>query len=940
MNIFHKVTLKFLKENRTRTLVTIVGIILSASMFTAVTTMVSSLSQYLVDHAIYTDGNWYGAGYGLSAGDKEKLASDPHTKDSVSMELLGFSSIEEETSNSAKPYICLYGIQSNFTDMMPIHLTQGRLPENNQEILLPEHLKSNGGISCALNDSLVLSLGMRTDSNGNILSNKTAYLNTTDLDFSRKDQNNGITEQLVSGENRTYTVVGFYERPSFEEYEAPGYTALTIGDNSSKHSYDLYLLTDSGRNTVSLLEQMFAQTDAHEYKTNTDLLRYYGYSGESSYNRVLYNLSAILILIIMFGSISLIYNAFSISVSERTRQFGLLASIGATKRQLTGSVLFEALFLSIIGIPMGILSGILGIGITLFFVRDMLANVLGFSTGNYTMARLSMILGPSKEISLGLHPSLGAIAIAASVSLLTVIISAYIPARRAMKKSAMDAIRQTADISIRSPKVRTSRLTQKLFGFEGMIATKNYKRSRRKYHATVISLFLSIVLFISASSFCAYLTFSTKSVVNDNGYDLAYYFHSDAGHTIDTICSELSKAKSVTDATYSLKLYFNIKVKTDQLSPEMREYEKKLAEKQGETYQEYDTSPMDLFVIFLADDDFRDYLKEQNLSENDFFHTAQPKAVIMDSLRLYQEYEKKFYRFEAFTNGADASLSAYLTKERDNFSYAGTNRNENGEVCSMLIDNDSNEQTYLPLKECLEIPFSIGAAAKEPPNFFPENSEYVRLFYPYSMIDHVFADMEENISYYEISAAPLSENQTTELLFQCQDHNAAYASITNILVDNNLSPSSLFNYAASEESHRAMVHVVNIFSYGFIILISLIAAANVFNTISTNINLRRREFAMLKSIGMTPESFSKMMNFECLLYGFKGLLYGLPVSFFVTWIIYRSISDGLEMAFFIPWYSIAIAVGSVFLVVFITMVYSMRRIRKENTIDALKNENL
>ena len=164
--------------------------------------------------------------------------------------------------------------------------------------------------------------------------------------------------------------------------------------------------------------------------------------------------------------------------------------------------------------------------------------------------------------------------------------------------------------------------------------------------------------------------------------------------------------------------------------------------------------------------------------------------------------------------------------------------------------------------------------------------------------------------------------------------------MTNILLEKNLSSSSLYDYAASEESNRAMVNIINIFSYGFITLISLIAAANVFNTISTNINLRRREFAMLKSIGMTPESFRRMMNFECLLYGFKGLLYGLPVSVLVTFMIYRSVGEGLEMAFFIPWYSIAIAVGSVFLVVFTTMIYSMRRIRRENTIDALKNENL
>ena len=325
---------------------------------------------------------------------------------------------------------------------MPVHLTQGRLPKNNREILLPEHLKLNGGIACTLDESLTLTLGTRTDREGNILINQDAYLNTS--------ENREYTETFTPSETRTYTVVGFYERPSYEDYDSPGYTALTIGDNSSQNTYDLYLLTDTGRNTVSVLEQMFEQSDASVYKTNTDLLRYYGYSGESSFNRVIFRLGIILILIIMFGSVSLIYNAFSISVSERTRQFGLLASIGATKRQLTGSVLFEALFLCLIGIPAGILAGLSGIGVTLFLTHDLITNVLGGGSG-YAMMQASMIFGPAKEVTIGLHPSLGSISAAVLVSLLTVLISAYLPARRAMKKSAIDAIRQSGDISIRSP---------------------------------------------------------------------------------------------------------------------------------------------------------------------------------------------------------------------------------------------------------------------------------------------------------------------------------------------------------------------------------------------------------------------------------------------------------------------------------------------------------
>lgn len=96
---------------------------------------------------------------------------------------------------------------------------------------------------------------------------------------------------------------------------------------------------------------------------------------------------------------------------------------------------------------------------------------------------------------------------------------------------------------------------------------------------------------------------------------------------------------------------------------------------------------------------------------------------------------------------------------------------------------------------------------------------------------------------------------------------------------------------------------------------------------------------MLKSVGMTRGGFDRMMNYECLLYGFKGLLYGLPVSIGVTWLIYRAVNEGVSVAFHLPWYSVVIAVGSVFLVVFATMLYSMNKIKRENPIDALKNEN-
>ena len=157
---------------------------------------------------------------------------------------------------------------------------------------------------------------------------------------------------------------------------------------------------------------------------------------------------------------------------------------------------------------------------------------------------------------------------------------------------------------------------------------------------------------------------------------------------------------------------------------------------------------------------------------------------------------------------------------------------------------------------------------------------------------------------------------------------------------NGFNAKNLYDVAEQEESERNIVTIIRVFSYGFIVLISLIAAANVFNTISTNISLRRREFAMLKSVGMTQKGFNKMMNFECLLYGSRALLYGLPVSCGVTYLIYLAVMEGMETKFHLPWTAIGIATLSVFLVVFVTMMYSMSKIKKDNPIDALKNENL
>ena len=185
----------------------------------------------------------------------------------------------------------------------------------------------------------------------------------------------------------------------------------------------------------------------------------------------------------MIGSIFLIYNSFNISLNERTHQFGILSSVGATAKQLRNSVLFEGLCIGAVGIPIGVIVGIGSIGLVISVVARNFGNIL-YST-----------------VPLTLTVSIPAIVVAAAVSMVTILISAYIPARKAASTPVMESIRQTNEVKIESKAVKTSKLAERIYGLEGTLALKNFKRNKKRYRSIVLSLVLSVVLFVSTSAF-------------------------------------------------------------------------------------------------------------------------------------------------------------------------------------------------------------------------------------------------------------------------------------------------------------------------------------------------------------------------------------------------------------------------------------------------------
>ena len=872
MNVINRVTLAVLKRSRPRTIVTIIGIILSTAMITAVTTFISSFQNFMINYTKADTGDWHVAVYNADADTVKSIANNLEVQETAVIGEVGYALLEEEL-NEYKPYLYVIGFNEKAFEMLSVHLKSGRLPENENEVLVPYHVFTNGGVEYKIGDTIELDVGYRVSEDGAVLGQKDQY--------TRRDS--GVSEKLVTTGTRKYKVVGICERPSMaiEGFSAPGYTLITVFDDndlSIKEAVDVYIKLNNPRKAYDAYDILGMDELRYEdYKFNKELLRFMGISQNTSYLTVLYSLGAILIALIMAGSVSFIYNSFSISISQRTKYFGLLSSMGATSQQIRRSVFFEAFVLAAIGIPVGVLSGIAGIGITLHLLRDLFASIITLG------AHISMTLSVS---------TLSVIA-AVALAIVTIIISAYIPAWRSSKISPIDAIRQTIDIKLTTRQVRTWKLVRKLFGMEGDLALKNLKRSRKRYRSTVISLFMSIVLFVSASSFSMYLMDGVVDLYRGVEHDISYYVPKeiDSEDTVMKIYRDIMMLDSIEQGSVVRPLNTYTKISKEYLD---RSYYDTMIGK-GFISDGEDVS-ISVFIYGVDRDTFKYYLNKLGLEESLFTNPDSPAGIAIDKQHYYDSQQKKFINSSIFGSNKPESISIHW---------------EDGEK---WLEEEIRLISYVD-----EAPFGV--------------QNYTEVFN--SIIVVVSNEVRKGI----FDGVEQSWN-TTSMNFAAADPYKAEQDIMHILIEAGLPTGNLYNVAKNIQTGRNIVTIISIFSYGFIVLISLISIANVFNTISTNINLRRIEFAMLKSVGMTDRSFNRMLNYECIFYGLKALLYGLPVSMLVTYLIYVSVGLGVELPFRLPTGSLVVSIISVFIVVFISMIYSMKKIRHENIMDAIKSQSL
>lgn len=850
MSILNRLTIKNLRLNKKRTIVTIIGIILSTALMVGIALLFSSFQDLMIRDTIGYNGK-YEAKY--NDVDLIKLNDIKNKNFTYFYEKpIGFSKIE--SSNEYKPYMYITSVNKEYFN--ELKLVDGSFPKNENEVVISNHVITNGGLNYKVGDIVTFTYGSRNIDG--------------DITLANSELVDG--EDLTNEGTYTYKIVGIVDRSNFESYSASGYTVFTLDVNSDKGNVNLYVMFNKNKKIIKQSEELAKELNYNgDINYNSTLLALYG---ESTYGNVMSSMGGMMIImlsLVSIGCIIVIYNSFAISVMERKKEFGLLSSIGATKRQLSHTVFFEAVVVGVIGIILGILGAYIGIGCVILIINNLISDMLEY--------KLHLVTNPLFII------------IPVIFMIIVIGVSAFIPSRRASKVSPIEAIRQNDDIKINKKKIRTSKLALKLFGIEGEIALKNIKRNKKKYRVTIVSLFISIVLFISFSSYMNYTLNTASSVMGEVPYDYQIsYFGDDPNNDKEALdkINEIVKNSDVKE------------------------------------YVSYSVSNLSIIGNYTYSDEYLDFYKsaygDDGIKALNNLKYQYISIYILDD-NSYNKYKKLI--------GLDKDSVILLNKFKG-VSYGNNKRVNynipvinNGNINIKICNFDDNDEDVDTTKYC----------NKNIDNIFVTNKSF---------------DLIEEFSYMDDFKLIVNK----KLYDSISDSSTHYTQF-NIISDNtnnidkltkDLDKYSNVNYTNIKEAMKQannLILVVKILMYGFISLVTLIGVTSVFNTISTSMALRKREFAVLRSIGLTNRGFNKILFFESLFFGMKSLIFAIPVSIGITVLIHYALADMVSIStIIIPWKYIIISIVSVFVIVLLTMMYSTSKIKKHNIIEQIREENI
>ena len=823
MNIVNSLTLRHIKSHKRRSLLTVLSIIVSVAMVTAVFTTVFSFVSFLKDSTLAYDGSWQAQLIYEEAPDLAAFQSE-NMEYYAGTQLCQFT--YQKDIEKAKAYSQIDAVDENVVKMRNIHIKEGAFPKSKNDLLITDKYIENNKLDWKVGE--------------------TVSIYCTDF----------ATEKEYF---KDYTICGIAEgNVSFFD-KCDGVTANT----DETVSYITFSYKTLDKSFYEKAEALQKKTGANNISYNTDLLDYSGVNRGSSTIRTVKIFTCIILAVIVFASVFMIYDSFAVSYQERERYLGMLASVGATKKQKRSSIYFEGFILGLVGIPLGIIAGFIGMAITFKSIES---------------AFLTTIAIPIKG-TLKVHFSPYILLGTVLISALTIFISCYIPARRASKTTPINAIKGTNTVKVKKAKrLRVSKLTKKLYGFEGELAVKNFKRNGRRSRTIVFALVMSVVLFISVTNFSQLFTSMVELETGEQNADFQVYAKIEDKDAI----KKYFDGANIDDCVSYLQVNSTLK-NTDLLTANAK--------------NAYNSEEKSIYVFVMENDRFDDYLKTLGEKPEGYHNKGSLKGIIFN--RVTDASGKMHKSYPAFpADAVGKTLECYITQIDENTGEDGIKRDFNV-TAGFITDKEYNGRLFLP--KYMNYPSII----------LPEDA---------------------------ISSLPVEQNGCVFNIF-VKDYKPAMEAAESYFESKGIA-CEIVDTTSHIQAINAVLQIIKVFIYGFVSLITLIAVINIINSISNSMNERKTEFAMLKSVGVTPKGFKKMIYVESLRYGAKSLVWSVPLSIGLHALMYYALSnaEGMQIPFSTNWQYYLAAILAVFVIILMSLIYSADKIKDDNIIENLKQD--
>jgi putative ABC transport system permease protein len=881
MNKYTGLTEKYLLGQKKRSIFTILGIILSVTLLTSIGTLGVSYHDKMIRQTIQEYGDYDVSFNGVTGEAVPQIVNQAVIGSSGVLHREGYAAIsptsekekQENPFSAPYRYLNVKAYDKGAMEKLQIQLEAGRLPQNKNEIVLSSWSLQYLPSKTAIGDTLKLDLGERLVASTGAV--KSAY--------SIGDFGWDLDEKFVPNRQQEYTIVGIMQPSATATWSASFiYPAITYDDHQKTDkakTYFVYTSMKSRDNMEKKTEAIISSLAVRPYVSgkaqaldrettikdvrvdyNDSLLKLYGKSTYSGVNQSMIYAFAAIVLIIMGCTSAVIYNTFHISILERITQFGMLRCIGATPKQIRKVVLKEATLLSLIAIPLGLLTG------------TVLMKLLFYNIGLLALGSLN---------DMHMIISLPVLAAATALGLATVYLSAIGPARMASRISPLEAMKGSgATVVTDNGQVRRSGIAGRLFGFEGTFASRNIRRNKKKFRITAFSMIVSMILFIVFQGLVGYLRTTSASGI-DYSYSLQYERASEG--IPDSVFAHIQQLDAVDQAYPFYNHQIIASIPKSKLNPPFyKEWKGIYTANKGEAFE----------------------------TDNNF--------LVSYGVNGLEALRKKLTSGHVDSKQMDAENGVIVIQKISMITEAGKRT---------IID-----QTRFQIGDKIQVRAVDGVSHKTLTVMGTADQSPLSEAYGESAIltfittPKVVADITGNPSYNRmfIQAKPNS------------DHKPIVDYVKSLVQKD-----AAFNYndrVKQLEQDKNDAITINIFLYGFIGVIVSIAFLNILNTVSTNLILRSKEFAVLKAIGMTQRGIQKMVIMEGIFYGTFAAIYGSILGAGLSYGISYLMRGVIQMDWVIPWFTLAIAsIGAIAATILATLI-PLKQLNRIVIVEGLRNE--